>query len=112
LNSTDEVYGSHVEGSFSEADVLNPSSPYSASKAAADLLVSAYHRTYDMEVVTIMEQAQAPDFWSRRESSTEPSVHKAIFAVESEEKKADIEDAIAQLDTSLKSRVEIRIIKL
>jgi hypothetical protein len=38
--------------------------------------------------------------------------HKAIFAVESEEKKAAIEDAIAQLDTSLKSRVEIRIIKL
>jgi dTDP-glucose 4,6-dehydratase len=49
--STDEVYGSRTQGSFSESDVLNPSSPYSASKAAADLLVSAYHRTYGMEVV-------------------------------------------------------------
>ena len=38
--------------------------------------------------------------------------HKTIFAVESEKKKAAVEDAIAQLDTSLKSRVEIRIIKL
>ena len=48
--STDEVYGSRVEGSFSETDVLNPSSPYSASKAAADLLVNAYHVTYGLEV--------------------------------------------------------------
>ena len=49
--STDEVYGSRLEGSFKETDILDPSSPYSASKAAADLLVNAYHRTYDMEVV-------------------------------------------------------------
>jgi len=48
--STDEVYGSRVEGSFVETDVLNPSSPYSASKAAADLLVNAYHITYGLEV--------------------------------------------------------------
>lgn len=48
--STDEVYGSRAEGSFAETDVLNPSSPYSASKAAADLLVSAYHITYEMDV--------------------------------------------------------------
>ena len=48
--STDEVYGSRVEGSFVETDVLSPSSPYSASKAAADLLVNAYHVTYGMEV--------------------------------------------------------------
>ena len=48
--STDEVYGSRVEGSFAETDVLNPSSPYSASKAAADLLVNAYHVTYGLEV--------------------------------------------------------------
>jgi dTDP-glucose 4,6-dehydratase len=48
--STDEVYGSRVEGSFTETDVLNPSSPYSASKAAADLLVNAYHVTYGLEV--------------------------------------------------------------
>ena len=49
--STDEVYGSRAEGSFTEADVLNPSSPYSASKAAADLLVNAYHITYGADVV-------------------------------------------------------------
>jgi dTDP-glucose 4,6-dehydratase len=48
--STDEVYGSRAEGSFAETGVLNPSSPYSASKAAADLLVNAYHVTYGMDV--------------------------------------------------------------
>jgi len=48
--STDEVYGSSAEGSFKETDPLNPSSPYSASKAAADLLVNAYYVTYDMDV--------------------------------------------------------------
>jgi len=48
--STDEVYGSRAEGSFAETDLLNPSSPYSASKAAADLLVNAYHVTYGMDV--------------------------------------------------------------
>ena len=48
--STDEVYGSRAEGSFSETDLLNPSSPYSASKAAADLLVNAYYTTYELDV--------------------------------------------------------------
>ena len=50
--STDEVYGSlGPEGKFSETSPLEPSSPYSASKAAADLLALAYHHTYGMEVV-------------------------------------------------------------
>ncbi|HWE22940.1 MAG TPA: dTDP-glucose 4,6-dehydratase [Myxococcales bacterium] len=50
--STDEVYGSlGAEGRFSEASPLKPSSPYSASKAAADLLVIAYHRTFGLDVV-------------------------------------------------------------
>jgi len=44
--STDEVYGSIAEGSFTEDSALGPSSPYSASKASADLLVLAYHRTF------------------------------------------------------------------
>jgi dTDP-glucose 4,6-dehydratase len=44
--STDEVYGSIEAGAFTEESGLNPSSPYSASKAGADLLVLAYHRTY------------------------------------------------------------------
>ena len=49
--STDEVYGSIENGSFNEEDVLNPSSPYSASKAGADMLVKAYHRTYGLPVL-------------------------------------------------------------
>jgi len=48
--STDEVYGSRVEGSFRETDPLNPSSPYSASKAAAELLVNSYYVTYGLDV--------------------------------------------------------------
>ena len=47
--STDEVYGSAGElQAFKEGDRLNPSSPYAASKAAADLLVNAYHKTYGL----------------------------------------------------------------
>lgn len=49
--STDEVYGSIAKGSFREDDVLNPSSPYSASKAGADLLVRAYSKTYGSPVL-------------------------------------------------------------
>jgi len=49
--STDEVYGSTLEGSFGEADPLAPSSPYSASKAAADLLALSYHTTYNLPVL-------------------------------------------------------------
>jgi dTDP-glucose 4,6-dehydratase len=47
--STDEVYGSADDGrAFKEIDTLNPSSPYSASKAAAEMLVKAYHKTYGL----------------------------------------------------------------
>ncbi len=49
--STDEVYGSTVDGSFKEEDMLDPSSPYSASKAGAELLVRAYHKTYGLPVL-------------------------------------------------------------
>ena len=49
--STDETYGSIDVGSFNEEDRLDPSSPYSASKAGGDLLVRSYHRTYDMPVL-------------------------------------------------------------
>jgi dTDP-glucose 4,6-dehydratase len=50
--STDEVYGSLGEtGAFTEETSLAPNSPYSASKAAADMLVMAYHRTYGLPVV-------------------------------------------------------------
>jgi len=49
--STDEVYGSAIEGSFKETDVLNPSSPYSSSKAGSDLLARSYYVTYDLPVI-------------------------------------------------------------
>ena len=49
--STDEVYGSIESGSFTEASPLEPSSPYSATKAAGDLLVSAHVHTHGIEAV-------------------------------------------------------------
>jgi dTDP-glucose 4,6-dehydratase len=49
--STDEVYGSIEKGSFNEEDILDPSSPYSASKAGADLLVKAYFKTHALPVL-------------------------------------------------------------
>ncbi|MBI2252383.1 MAG: dTDP-glucose 4,6-dehydratase, partial [Armatimonadetes bacterium] len=49
--STDEVYGSIKEGSFNEDSLLNPSSPYSASKAGADLLAYSYFTTYKLPLV-------------------------------------------------------------
>jgi dTDP-glucose 4,6-dehydratase len=49
--STDEVYGSIDEGSFTEESQITPSSPYSASKAGGDLQVLAYHRTFDLPVM-------------------------------------------------------------
>ncbi|UJA19050.1 dTDP-glucose 4,6-dehydratase [Thermoleophilia bacterium SCSIO 60948] len=49
--STDEVYGSIEEGSFTESSPLDPSSPYSASKAGGDLIVSAFHHTYGLDAL-------------------------------------------------------------
>jgi dTDP-glucose 4,6-dehydratase len=49
--STDEVYGSIDEGSFTEISPLQPSSPYSATKTGADLLVSSYFHTYGLHAV-------------------------------------------------------------
>ncbi|MCM8778396.1 MAG: dTDP-glucose 4,6-dehydratase [Candidatus Omnitrophica bacterium] len=49
--STDEVYGSRKEGFFQENSPLNPSNPYSISKASADLLVLSYQRTYKIPVI-------------------------------------------------------------
>ncbi len=51
--STDEVYGSIEEGSFTETSPLHPSSPYSATKAGADLLVSSYVHTYGLEAAIV-----------------------------------------------------------
>ncbi len=49
--NTDEVYGSVAEGSSRESDPLEPNSPYSASKAAADLLARSYYVTYKLPVI-------------------------------------------------------------
>jgi dTDP-glucose 4,6-dehydratase len=49
--STDEVYGSIESGSFTETSPLDPSSPYSATKAGGDLLVSAHAHTHGIEAV-------------------------------------------------------------
>ncbi|WP_086560951.1 dTDP-glucose 4,6-dehydratase [Streptomyces africanus] len=48
--STDEVYGSIASGSWTETSTLAPNSPYAASKAASDLVVRSYWRTYGMDV--------------------------------------------------------------
>ena len=49
--STDEVYGSIEDGSFKESDTLEPSSPYSASKAGGDRLAFSYYVTYQLPVI-------------------------------------------------------------
>lgn len=46
--STDEVFGQSDGHAFVETDALNPSNPYSASKAAGEMLVRAYHKSYDL----------------------------------------------------------------
>jgi dTDP-glucose 4,6-dehydratase len=48
--STDEVYGEALEGSFTENNPPKPSNPYSASKAAADMFVLSYHKTFGLNV--------------------------------------------------------------
>jgi len=47
--STDEVYGDVLDGEKTEESILEPSNPYSASKAAAEMLIHAYARTYDID---------------------------------------------------------------
>ena len=51
--STDEVYGSISKGEFKESDKLAPSSPYSASKASAEMLLQAYVTTYSVEALGV-----------------------------------------------------------
>ncbi len=51
--STDEVYGEIDSGSFTEDSVLNPSNPYSGSKAGAEMIVSSYRQSYDMPIITV-----------------------------------------------------------
>lgn len=51
--STDEVYGDVVSGSHSETDLMRPSNPYSATKASADMLIQAWHRTYHVPYIIV-----------------------------------------------------------
>lgn len=51
--STDEVYGDIVDGAHTEEDLLKPSNPYSATKAAADMLITAWARTYGVPYVLV-----------------------------------------------------------
>jgi dTDP-glucose 4,6-dehydratase len=51
--STDEVYGDIEEGAHTETDLLKPSNPYSATKAAADMLVLAWGRTYNLPYIIV-----------------------------------------------------------
>jgi dTDP-glucose 4,6-dehydratase len=51
--STDEVYGDIVSGWHTEGDILKPSNPYSATKAAADMLIKAWARTYGVPYVIV-----------------------------------------------------------
>lgn len=51
--STDEVYGDIEEGSHTEKDLLKPSNPYSATKAAADMLILAWARTYNLPYIIV-----------------------------------------------------------
>lgn len=51
--STDEVYGDIVDGAHTENDLLKPSNPYSATKAAADMLILAWNRTYNIPYIIL-----------------------------------------------------------
>lgn len=51
--STDEVYGDIKENSHTEADLLKPSNPYSATKAAADMLITAWERTFKVPYIIV-----------------------------------------------------------
>ncbi len=51
--STDEVYGDIIEGEHIETDILKPSNPYSATKAAADQLITAWGRTYNIPYIIL-----------------------------------------------------------
>jgi dTDP-glucose 4,6-dehydratase len=51
--STDEVYGEVLDGSRNEDDPLNPTNPYSASKAAAEMIIAGYRRSFNLPVIQV-----------------------------------------------------------
>lgn len=79
--STDEVYGSKKEGKFRDEDKLEPSSPYSASKASADMLANSFNVTHDLPVVV----ARPTNNFGPRQN-TEKLIPKFISKAKKEEK--------------------------
>ncbi|WP_457569108.1 dTDP-glucose 4,6-dehydratase [Desulfurobacterium sp.] len=76
--ATDEVYGElGEEGQFFETTPLNPNSPYSASKASADMLGRAYFRTYGLPVVTV-RPSNNYGFWQYPEKLIPVVILKAL----------------------------------
>jgi UDP-glucose 4,6-dehydratase len=51
--STDEVYGENIDKPFTELDPLNPTNPYAASKAAAEMIVKSYHTSFRLPVIIV-----------------------------------------------------------
>lgn len=51
--STDEVYGENIKNEFKENDELNPTNPYSASKAGAEMIVKSYYKSFQIPVTTV-----------------------------------------------------------
>ncbi len=72
--STDEVYGENSNKPFKENQILNPSNPYSASKAGADMMVNAYNKSYKLNITTI----RANNIYGIRQYP-EKLVSKSIF---------------------------------
>ena len=75
--STDEVYGDIDKGQFFETTPFKPSSPYSVSKASADMLVSAYARTYDLPV-NIIRASNNDGPWQYPEKLLPVVIYKAL----------------------------------
>ena len=79
--STDEVYGDKLDGKFVETDRLHPSNPYAASKAAAEMLVLSYHRTYGIEYLMTRSSNNYGD-----RQYTEKLIPKTLRCIEEEKK--------------------------
>jgi len=75
--STDEVYGDIEKGQFYETTPFNPSSPYSASKAAADMLVGSYVRTFGFPAV-IVRPSNNYGIWQYPEKFIPVVIFKAL----------------------------------
>ncbi len=72
--STDEVYGENLNKPFKENQHLNPTNPYSASKAGADMMVNAYKKSYKLNIITI----RANNIYGTRQYP-EKLISKSIF---------------------------------